>query len=371
MRRLVFLLALGLCPAGALPAQSPLSTRSALDILRFEARRAAELLDLRRRETTLSGTDVYQGVWLRESGTADSVVFDLLPFASAPRVSDGVALAFDLGLGARMWAGATDPNPIRSALHGSAARALLGAWRAVRPGPDRPPSSPRGCPGMRIRFGSEVVHGFGTDGRDAPPDTRAFILHADCERTLGRTWRVGAGLRGHVWRTPGRVDRQDVESILRLARAPPGNTMLVFLDLSWTPQYRRGVLHLERPFDLARFRFRPLLRLASGERLPFGLGFWPGGLDGFPGLGSGERRGDREVTLAVDAVHPIAGPLSFRVLAAAGRTANGGALFERSDWLAGVRAGLNLNTRFGLLRLEYGRATRGHRAVFVRVGNVW
>jgi hypothetical protein len=367
----MLLLVLALAHPGRLPAQAPLSARPVLDILRFEARRAAELFDLRRRETALSRTDVYHGVWLREGGASDSVVFDLLPFASAPRAGDGMALAFDPGLGPRMWAGATDEDPLRSALQGSAARILLGAWRTVSPGPAPPVAPPRRCPDPRVRVGTEMVHGFGTDGRDAPPDTRELMVYADCERTLGRDWRVSAGLRGYAWRTPGRPDRQDLESAVRLARAPSGKTVLVFLDLSWSPRYHRGVLHLERPFDLARFRLRPFLRLASGDRLPFGLGFWPGGLDGFPGLGSGERRGEREVTLALDASHPVAGPLSFRVLAAAGRTADGGALLHRSGWLAGARAGLNLTTRFGLLRLEYGRATGGHRALFVRVGNVW
>jgi hypothetical protein len=371
MRRVMLLLVLALARAGGLPAQTPLSARSALDILGFEARRAAELLDLRRRETALSRTDVYHGVWLREGGASDSVVFDLLPFASAPRAADGVALAFDPGLGPRMWAGATDLDPLRSALQGSAARLLLGAWRTVSPGPDPPVHAPRSCPSPRLRLGAEMVHGFGTDGRDAPPDTRELIVYADCERTLGRDWRVSAGLRGYAWRTPGRADRQNLESTVRLARAPPGNALVVFLDLSWSPQYHRGVLHLERPFDLSRFRLRPFLRLASGERLPFGLGFWPGGVDGFPGLSSGEGRGNREVTLAMDASHPVAGPLSFRALVAAGRTAGGGALLDGSGWLAGARAGLNLTTRFGLLRLEYGVATGGHRAIFVRVGNIW
>src|SRR3954468_3108535 len=122
MRRLWLPLALALALPGRLPAQTRLSARSALGILGFEARRAAELLDLRRRESALSRTDVYHGVWLREGGASDSVVFDLLPFASAPRAGDGVALAFDPGLGPRMWAGATDVDPLRSALQGSVAR---------------------------------------------------------------------------------------------------------------------------------------------------------------------------------------------------------------------------------------------------------
>jgi hypothetical protein len=35
-----------------------------------------------------------------------------------------------------------------------------------------------------------------------------------------------------------------------------------------------------------------------------------------------------------------------------------------------VRAGLNLDSRFGELRVEYGVATQNHRALFIRVGRV-
>jgi hypothetical protein len=38
--------------------------------------------------------------------------------------------------------------------------------------------------------------------------------------------------------------------------------------------------------------------------------------------------------------------------------------------LLGARAGLNLGTRFGLVRLEYGLATEHHRAVFIRLGRI-
>ncbi|HUR94007.1 MAG TPA: hypothetical protein VMY76_05460 [Gemmatimonadales bacterium] len=368
---LPLVLVFGLVRSPPLAAQAPLTGRTALDILRSEARRAAELLDRRWREEPLSRTEVYHGVWLRESGGADSVVFDFLPFATAPRVRDGVAIAFDPGLGTRMWAGAAEPDLLRSALQGTAARVALSAWRAFSPAPGAPLAPSQPCPDMRLRFGGEMVYGFGTDGRDAPPDTRAFIMYADCERALGRDWRLGAGLRGYAWRTPGQPDRQDVEGIVRLARVPRGNATLVFLDVSLTPDYQRAVLHLERAFDVDRLRLRPFARLAAGDDLPFGLSFWPGGIDGFPGLASGERRGDRELTLALDASHPIAGPLSFRVLVAAGRTSMGGPILDRTDWLAGARAGVALMTaRFGLLRFEYGRATAGYGALFIRLGNL-
>ena len=68
--------------------------------------------------------------------------------------------------------------------------------------------------------------------------------------------------------------------------------------------------------------------------------------------------------LALDLSRPL-----FRTLFAVGRTAEGGGpLSPEAPWLFGARAGLNFDTRFGLLRVEYGRATGDHRAFFFRLG---
>jgi hypothetical protein len=223
---------------------------------------------------------------------------------------------------------------------------------------------------MRIRLGSEELFGFGTDGRDMPSGTDAVILYADCQRDLGGSWHLSTGLRAYQWRTPGLVDRQDLESSVRVARVEKKDALVLFLDGSWTPHYERAILHVERPITFGNLHVRPLVRLAWGEGLPFGLGFWPGGFDGFPGLKPGQGRGDREVTAALDLRHPLGGRLWLRGLLAVGRTANGGPLIPGTPLLMGGRFGLNLETRFGLVRLEYGLATEGHRAFFVRLGSI-
>src|SRR3954451_2677934 len=82
------------------------------------------------------------------------LVYDLLPFASAPRTRDGVALAFDLGTGSRMWTGFTDPAPVRSALLGTLAQALVHIWGVFSPRVAAPQDLLKGgqCPGMRLRL---------------------------------------------------------------------------------------------------------------------------------------------------------------------------------------------------------------------------
>ncbi|MFL5516642.1 MAG: hypothetical protein ACJ8DJ_10825 [Gemmatimonadales bacterium] len=333
--------------------------------------RAVQLARLQEQNPWLGGQPVYQGLWQRIGGASDSSVFDFLPFVSAPRQRDGTALAYDQGAGARLWSGFTETAPGRSALLGVAARGMLELWRLLPPvgGGPRDLLGPRPCPAMRVRLGMEALSGFGTNGRDLPSDAHALTAYAECGRDLGRAWQVAGGLRAYAWRSPGAEDLHDLEASVRLTRAPPGDEVHVFLDASWTTRYRRGILHVERPVSLAAWRVRPFVRLAWGDGLPFPLGFWPGGYDGFPGLHSGEARGDREVTLALDVMRPLVGKLSARAMLAAGRTRDGGSLLGQ-PWLVGARAGLNLDTRLGLVRLEYGLATESHRAFFIRIGHI-
>jgi hypothetical protein len=317
---------------GLLAAQELTSGHAVVKVLGSQGRRALELARLRSRDPRLQDAPVHQSIWLRESGASDSMVFDLLPFASAPRKRDGIAIAYDEGTGSRMWSGFTNPNPARSALLGSASQAILSLWRVVSPvrGGPRDLLDRRRCPGMRLRVGGEALDGFGTDGRDTPVGTRAVILYADCHRDLGKTWRLTAGLRGYSWRTPGVRDRQEIESSVRLARIPPGDALRLFADASWTPHYERALLHVERPASVQGIRLRPFVRLAWGEGLPFGLGFWPGGYDGFPGMRDGEGRGNREAMAALDVSRPIAGRLSIRAMFAVAHCQWGAPAAERS-----------------------------------------
>src|SRR5687768_15431329 len=59
----------------------------------------------RNHDPNVSHAEVYHAVWLREANASDSVVYDLLPYATPPREADGIALAYDAGLGGRLWSG--------------------------------------------------------------------------------------------------------------------------------------------------------------------------------------------------------------------------------------------------------------------------
>ena len=108
--------------------------------------------------------------------------------------------------------------------------------------------------------------------------------------------------------------------------------------------------------------------VGRGEDLPAQLTFPLGGDDGFPGLHLGERRGDREAMAGLQLAYPILGPVLLQLEAAVGRTATAGALFGAEDWLTGLRGGIGAETPVGPMRFEYGIATSGRSAVFVRLG---
>ena len=111
---------------------------------------------------------------------------------------------------------------------------------------------------MRLRLGAELLHGFGTDGRDAPLGTRAVILYADCQRDLGGSWALTSGLRGYRWSTPGTTDRQDLEASLRIAHARPGDSWLLLGEGDWTPRYARAILHVEHPLHWGSLQLRSI-----------------------------------------------------------------------------------------------------------------
>jgi hypothetical protein len=102
--------------------------------------------------------------------------------------------------------------------------------------------------------------------------------------------------------------------------------------------------------------------------LPLQSEFALGGEDGFPGLHLGERRGDREALLGLMMTYDLAGPFVARLELASGRTRHGRDLVGSAGWLTGIRAGVGAHTPVGPVRVEYGVASTGRGAVFVRLG---
>ncbi len=328
-----------------------------------------ELLRSRVRHLAVA-SEAYHSVWLGPVGGGDSVEFRLSLRRAARRVV-GLGLAYDNELGGRMWAGLVDRRFLGMAAEGSAALFLGELRKELYAGLRRNYQVGRQLmnPTLTVRLADEDVRQFDADGEELnEAKTREAIGFLGVERGFSQGWEVALGLAGHTWEEPGRPDRSTLGPLARLTRASRARGRVLQAELLWAGVYQRAAFEGELVGKLGALRLLPRLRLGWGDDLPLQASFPLGGADGFPGLHLGERRGDREAMLGLMLTHPLRGPLLARVEFAGGRTGIGGGLLDDSGWVGGVRAGLGAETPVGPVRFEYGVATGGRSALFVRIG---
>jgi NTE family protein len=328
-----------------------------------------DLALLRSRVRQLARAEAYQAVWLAPTGSGDSVSFNVSVRRSARRVA-GLGVAYDNELGGRMWVGAVDRRFLDLALEASTALYLGEFRKELYLGFRRNFQFGRQLmnPALTARLASESVRRFDVDGHELDPlETREGLGFLGFERAFDPDWEISLGGVGHVWHEPGR-DRSTIGALAQVEKAARSGARLLHGDLTWTGLYHRASLEGVASMKFGPIRLNPGMRLGWGEKLPLQSTFPLGGNDGFPGLHLGERRGDREALVRVLLTYALKGPFVGRVEVATGRTAVGGPLLDSDNWIVGARAGLGAETPVGPVRFEYGVASGGRGAVFVRLG---
>ncbi|MDX2194020.1 MAG: patatin-like phospholipase family protein [Gemmatimonadales bacterium] len=334
---------------------------------------------LRRQLGAAGGAERFQSVWLRPSGGAGSVAFEVLA-EPAPRRVAGVGVVYDADVGGRLWVGLVDRAALGTGFEVGGGL-QLGELRRELFGIVRRPFLLRGrplAPTATLRAGEEVIrlyfppvagggNLFGTDRQFLTTTRREAIGFAGLERSLGGSLTFAAGMEGRVWGDSG--TRWAAGPTARLTLVGGVDDPLLTAEVVWTNAYRRAAAEAAVSLDVgAGVRLRPRVRVGWGEALPLQAQFILGGEDGFPGLRIGERRGDREAMASLAVTRTIRGPVQARLEVAAGRLGEGGPVLARSGWVAGARAGIGVLTPLGLVRAEYGRTDGGLAAFLVRIG---
>jgi len=312
--------------------------------------------------------EVFRELWLGPVGEGDSVAFRAQIVPAPPRVA-GLGLAYDHDLGGRLWAGALD----RALLPGIETSAIvtLGSFRSdltavllSHIGIRRMSLMPM----VSVQLRSEDIRQFSSDGQDyVRRPVRQATGQAGVEWARIGAWRLrGAGTLVS-WDSPEGQTRSTAGVVVS-ARTDTGSDVRVFGEAAFTGAYHYALVQGATVWRTGRLVLQPGLRAGAGRRLPLQATFELGGSEGFPGLVVGERRGDREAVVSLQAAYLVRGPLALRLLVAAGRSASGGPLLDASDWIGGARAGLGADTPLGPIVFEYGRTTTGRSAVFVRLG---
>jgi hypothetical protein len=269
-----------------------------------------------------------------------------------------------------MWVGAVDRRLFGLALEGSTALFLGEFRKELYLGFRRNYQLGRQLmtPALTARLATESVRQFDADGDELDPaSTREAVGFLGVERGFNRGWEVALGAIGHAWDEPGR-EPSTLGGTARVVKASRSRGRVFQAGVVWTGLYRRADLNGEGILRLGPLRVRPRARLGWGRDLPLAVTFPLGGEDGFPGLHLGERRGDREALLGLLVTYVLKGPFVGRVELVTGRSAIGGPLLDEHGWIAGARAGIGAETPVGPVRFEYGVASGGRGAVFVRLG---
>jgi hypothetical protein len=190
----------------------------------------------------------------------------------------------------------------------------------------------------------------------------------------------------HLWATQGPASTADdrghaLGGMVRVARlftppptGPDMNTApLIAAEALWLDEYRRADAELDLRVALRSLVLRPRAAAGWGDAMPLASLLALGGPRGFPGLRTGERRGDRVASVTLAALYPLGGPFYARGDVGGGRTSlsrarQPGLSGAASGWVSGSELGIAVTTPMGPFLIGYGRASTGRPIVKVRLG---
>jgi len=344
--------------AGLLPRQLGIVEGGLLDVRGLQDRFEA-----------LGQGDDYQEIWVQPSGRTDSLILSVA-IHTAPARLVMAGLTYDNDIGGQMWIGGIDRGTLFRGLEKSFTL-VLGELRqelgvGFRPAVGRYLQRPV----LSGTIAREIIRQFTPGGASAPElRTREATGFLGLERRFGRDWLVAAGGFGHAWDAPGSSRSNGLGGLLRVSSGPPYRPLGVRGEGVLTNAYRRVELEAWTGIRIgARLRVTPGIQYGWGRDLPLQRTFSLGGMDGFPGLNIGERKGDRELLARLVVARRVVGPVELRLTGASGQTALGGPTLPRGRWWAGGRVGLGSETPIGPIRVEYGVTRGGRNNVFVRLG---
>jgi predicted acylesterase/phospholipase RssA len=412
------------CPRA--PAQPSLALPAAVE---------AEASFLADRLARLAEEGVYETVWLRpRRGGAPALPrviadarFSQLGFSpvatpASQRIAFGGA-SYDAHEGARAWLGASNLAPAGGRV---AVASMVGvsAWRQQflftatgmrrHPLPRASPSAagdaaeqvalpdPRSDappwstlvrnllrPELGLTASRDVVRLYDGRGQERDrPSSRDVFVFAGVIGTPAAGWRLALGPATHAWSTrsaalPTGDTERGVGGLIRGARqfslpstGPDLNVVpTVAGQALWLDRYHRFDVHADLRFQLGQIVLRPRAAAGWGESLPLAALFTLGGPQGFPGLRTGERRGDQFAFASLTVLHRIRGPLYARAEVGRGRTALVSARRPEvlsaaaTGWVSGGELGFTADTPLGPVLIGYGVASNGRPVFKIRLGN--
>jgi hypothetical protein len=234
----------------------------------------------------------------------------------------------------------------------------------------------------------QTIRLYDEEGHEiARPASRDILAFAGGTATFGGGWEASLGPIEHVWWNnadePGMHADNATGGLLRAARlfatrtAGPDQSSIPAIagEVIFTSHYRRGLAMADLITDRYGFQLRTRASFGAGDELPLAAEIVLGGPAGFPGLLTGERRGDRVGFASAALAHSLIGPIYWRVEAARGwsqldnPTPGSLGTPQAEGWITGADFGLAADTPLGPATISYGVSTSGQRVFKLRIGS--
>lgn len=371
-------------PAAALPTQvgrarvRPATLRQRDAIVREAGIVPGAPLDLAALERgygRLSDGDHLRALWLTPSGRGDTV--DFSPAAEpAPRRSFGIGFAYDNLMSGRFWAGGVDRAFLGRDLEGAALVAtgtyrtelMLAARRRARVGARYWPV------GASLETFAEDVRLYSGAGELPAAKAEEFAVVAGIRPLYESGWTYELGGDYRLWRETGRGVRGTGGARGAIRYRVEGNpTPIVEVEGLGLAEWQRARVLLTAEGGIGAVEVVPRIRLGWGRGLPIQHTLTLGGLEGFAGLRMLELRGDQEAYAALLVRWRLWRQVRGRIEPMVGVIGTSPGLFVRrgaTDGLihVGARAGIELASPIGPIRVEQGFNNQDRRETLVRVG---
>jgi predicted acylesterase/phospholipase RssA len=244
-------------------------------------------------------------------------------------------------------------------------------------------------PKANLTLSHEIVRLFDESGRDVGrPSTVDAVAFVGAAVAPWSGWQMSVGPIVHAWwaHDPG-LDHRDANvtwgSTINAARffapadAGPDLDMMprMSAEATWTRSYRRLGTQADLRFHIGQVILEPRAGWGWGEQLPLGAQFVLGGEEGFPGLRTGERRGDRVKFGSVAFLKRLFGPVFARCEVGSGQSFYATAPLADSTArgatgrVTGVESGFATDTPVGQFYIGVGAASNGRQVFKLRLGN--
>jgi NTE family protein len=360
----------------AVGAVDPSEQTVILRALRLSTSDTVNEADLRGRLLRFARFEQFRSLWLHPVARAGGVAFDV-GVTKAPRRAAALGLSYQNPLGGRVCIGGADRRFLDAPIE-------LGAYLALGQ--------------YRQNIGASLLYAFPIDYRYSPlrfsvdgaiEDIRVFMdqtelpsittrelrLFAGTGRSPERGWRFRLGPELLVWHEDTRGDRTAFGGRGTLGLSGGLAGLRLHLDGALTTAYQSASVETSVGMRFGSVILRPRVRFGWGsDGTPLQSTFPLGGDEGFPGLRLTERRGFQELLFGLSALRPLIGPVALRAEGMVGAVGSGPGFLRRGgtsydgEWLEGIRAGVEIRTPLGPVRLEEGVNSRGDWEGFVRTG---